>query len=203
MTDRDDRDDSRRQIARREQRKAGDRSARLANALMKLPAAALGKMGLDEELREAVDRARAVTALGARRRAERTLAGDLRRVDLVAVEARLAKVQATGTAEPQQFQLAERWRTRMLEGGLAGAAGFPGGVDAPLPQLIERAQRERATGEPPGAARALFRHIAAALKVPAATAPAGGEPPAAVDDDTPDDDAPDDAADDDATDDTD
>jgi ribosome-associated protein len=199
MTDRDDRDESRRQIARREQRKAGDRSARLANALMKLSAPALSKMGLDEQLREAVDRARAVTALGARRRAERTLAGDLRRVDLVAVEAKLAKVQATGSAEPQQFQLVERWRTRMLEDGLAGAAGFPGGVDAPLPQLIERAQRERATGEPPGAARALFRHIAAALKAPPVKAAAGGEPQAVADDGATDEDASDDTnADDDA-----
>ncbi|HEY0478397.1 MAG TPA: ribosome biogenesis factor YjgA [Kofleriaceae bacterium] len=202
MTDRDDRDESRRQIARREQRKAGDRSARLANALMKLSAPALSKMGLDEQLREAVDRARAVTALGARRRAERTLAGDLRRVDLVAVEAKLAKVQATGSAEPQQFQLVERWRTRMLEDGLAGAAGFPGGVDAPLPQLIERAQRERATGEPPGAARALFRHIAAALKAPPVKAAAGGEPQAVADDGATDEDASDDTnADDDADDD--
>ncbi|HEX7839360.1 MAG TPA: DUF615 domain-containing protein, partial [Kofleriaceae bacterium] len=108
MSDRDDRDESRRQIARRAQRTAGDRSARLANALMKLPASALGKMGLDEDLRDAVDRARAVTAQSARRRAERTLAGDLRRVDLAAVEARLAKVQATGTAEPQPFHLIER-----------------------------------------------------------------------------------------------
>ena len=52
----------------------------------------------------------------------------------------------------------------MLEGGLAAAAGFPGGVAEPLPRLIEQAQRERATGRPLGAARALIRHIAAALK---------------------------------------
>lgn len=182
MSDRDDRDESRRQIARREQRTAGDRSARLANALMKLPASALGKMGLDEELREAVDRARAVTAQSARRRAERTLAGDLRRVDLVAVAARLAKVQATGTAEPQPFHLVEQWRARMLEAGLAGAAEFPGGVAAPLPQLIERAQRERATGRPPGAARALFRHIAAVLKAQRVEDVTGGEPEAVAND---------------------
>src|SRR5256885_1802527 len=62
MADRDDRGESRRQIARRQQRKAGDRSARLANALMKLPVSALGKLGLDEDLRASVDRARAVTA---------------------------------------------------------------------------------------------------------------------------------------------
>jgi ribosome-associated protein len=164
MSDRDDRGESRRQIARREQRTAGERSARLANALMKLSAPALGKLGLDEELREVVDRARAVTSQVARRRAERALAGALRREDLVELAAKLAKVQDTGSGEPQQFHLAEQWRARMLEGGLAAAAGFPGGVAEPLPRLIEQAQRETATGRPPGAARALFRHIAAALK---------------------------------------
>ena len=164
MSDRDDRGESRRQIARREQRTAGERSARLANALMKLSASALGKLGLDEELREAIDRARAVTSQVARRRAERALAGALRREDLVELAAKLAKVQETGSAEPQQFHLVEQWRARMLEGGVAAAAGFPGGVAEPLPRLIEQAQRESATGRPPGAARALFRHIAAALK---------------------------------------
>jgi ribosomal 50S subunit-associated protein YjgA (DUF615 family) len=164
MSDRDDRSESRRQIARREQRTAGERSARLASALMKLSLSALGKLRLDEELREAVDRARAVTSQGARRRAERALAGALRREDLVELTAKLAKLQEMGSAEPEQFHLAEQWRARMLEGGLAAAAGFPGGVAEPLPRLIEQAQREKATGRPPGAARALFRHIAAALK---------------------------------------
>lgn len=186
MNDRDDRGESRRQLVRREQRTAGERSARLANALMKLSASALGKLGLDEELRAAVDRARAVTSQVARRRAERALAGALRREDLVALAAQLAKVQETGSAEPQQFHLVEQWRVRMLEGGIAAAAGFPGGVAEPLPRLIEQAQRERATGRPPGAARALFRHIAAALKAPSAPVTGGevaDDDAAAVDDD--------------------
>lgn len=189
MSDRDDRGDSRRQLARRQQRKAGDRSARLANALMKLPVSALGKLGLDEDLRASIDRARAVTAHVARRRAERTLAGDLRRIDLVALDTRLAQVQTTAAAEPQHFHLAEQWRTRLIEGGLAAAAEFPGGVTEPLPQLIASAQRERVTGRPPGAARALFRHITAVLKVQLATPIASGDN-ATTDDDKDTDDEP-------------
>jgi ribosomal 50S subunit-associated protein YjgA (DUF615 family) len=49
-------------------------------------------------------------------------------------------------------------------GWVAAAATFPGGAGDELPRLIDAAQRERATGRPPGAARALFRHIANALK---------------------------------------
>jgi len=162
MPDHDDR--SARQIARGKQRKAGDRSARLARTLMALPPTAVKKLELDDDLREAVDRARAVTAHIARRRAERTLAGDLRRFDLGAVEDQLARLAESSTADAQQFHLAEQWRARLIEGGVAAAATFPGGGGDELARLIEAAQRERTTGRPPGAARMLFRHIVGVLK---------------------------------------
>lgn len=158
-----DDDQPRRQIARRQRRRAGEGSARLAKTLMELPEAALGKLGLDEDLREAVDRARAVTAHGARRRAERTLAGDLRRAELGDLEERLASVQESGAADTRLFQLAEKWRARLIDGS-AAAADFPGADQQALLALIEQARRERDTGRPPGAARALFRHLVAALK---------------------------------------
>jgi ribosome-associated protein len=177
VSDRDDGGESRRQVARRALRAAGDRSARLAHELMTLPASALGKLGLDEDLRETVDSARAVKAHVARRRAERTLAGELRRGDLAELESRLANAQTGSTHETQTFHLAETWRARMIEGGIAAAAEFPGGASEPLPRLIEEAQRERTTGRPRGAARALFRHIAAVLNArPADPAePAAGD----------------------------
>jgi ribosome-associated protein len=163
MAARDDDTENARLVARRRQRAAGDRSARLANTLMKMSAPALAKLELDDDVREAVDRARAVTSLIARRRAERTLAGELRRVDLVELEDRMTTAATTSTTDVQRLHLAESWRTKMIEGGFAAAAEFPGGTAEPLPQLIERAQRERTTGKPPGAARALFRHLMATL----------------------------------------
>ena len=179
VDDDDDRGESRRQIARRAQRAAGNQSARLAHVLMTLPASALRALGLNEELRAVVDRSRAVKPHVARRRAERNLAGELRRVDLADVEARIAKVQATGAAEPQKFRLAEEWRARLIEEGSAAAAEFPGGAAEPLPHLVAEAQRERETGRPRGAARALFRHIVAVLGARPADAGAAGD---AVDD---------------------
>lgn len=153
----------RRRIAKRQRRAAGEGSARLAKALMELPESALGKLGLDEDLRAAVDRARAVTAHGARRRAERTLAGELRRAELGDLEERMTSAQAGGGAEVRLFHLAERWRARLLEGS-AAVAEVPGGDPQALEVLLEQARRERDTGRPPGAARALFRHILALLK---------------------------------------
>jgi ribosomal 50S subunit-associated protein YjgA (DUF615 family) len=52
----------------------------------------------------------------------------------------------------------------MIEEGVAGAAEFPGGCDDALVRLIDAARRERDTGRPPGAARALFRHVIEVLK---------------------------------------
>jgi len=158
-----DDDRSARQIARAKQRKAGDRSARLATALMKLGASDLDKLDVDDELREAIVRARNVTSHNARRRAERTLAGDLRRFDLAELDDQLENL-SEGTAEVQQFHLAERWRTTMIEQGVTAAATFPGGVDDQLRGLIEAAQRERATGLPRGAGRLLFRRIVELLR---------------------------------------
>jgi len=158
-------DRSARQIARSKQRRAGDASARLATALMALGDAALARLVIDDELREAIDRARAVTTNIARRRAERTLAGDLRRFDLAELEAAL-NAASSNDVDVKVFHLAERWRARLVEEGAAALAEFPGGADDELAGLVNAAQRERTTGRPRGAARALFRGVAARLKQP-------------------------------------
>ena len=174
-------DDTRnaRQLARSKQKRAGDRSARLANTLMKLAAAKLAKLPLDEELREVVDRARAIPSNIARRRAERSLAGELRRYDLADIDDQLAQLEQGAGAEVRQLHEAEKWRARLIEEGIAALAEFPGGSDDRLPALIEAARRERATGLPRGAARQLFRHVVERLKPP----PAPDEPDDDQDDD--------------------
>lgn len=184
-----DDDRSARQIAKGRKNKAGDRSARIAHELMKLPLSSVRKIVLDAELRIAVDRARAITSMVARRRAERTLAGDLRRHDLIALSQRLSRVHESENADTELFHDGEKWRARMIEEGLAATAEFPPGVDDELPRLIDAAQREKTTGRPPGAARALFRHVIEALRVHQATAAVepDGDDDAADDDDDGDD----------------
>ncbi len=150
---------------------------------MRLSAAAVKKLELDEGLREALERARAVTPHVARRRAERTLAGELRRYDLVELDAQLAKVHEAGNTDARQLHVAEQWRARMIEEGVAAAASFPGGADEPLSRLIDAAKRERASGRPPGAARALFRHIVEVLKAQRPEADSDGDPDGDPDDD--------------------
>ena len=130
---------------------------------MELAPSALAKLELDDDLRADIERARAVIAHIARRRAERTLAGDLRRFDLVDLDDKLANIQ-DNNADVREFHLAEQWRTRLLEEGGAAAATLPGGSTDELVRLIEAARKERDTGKPPGAARTLFRHVVEILK---------------------------------------
>ena len=155
-----------RAFAKRQRRVAGEVSARIARTLMQLPDTTIGKLEMDEDLLDSVQRARAIKSQIARRRAERTLAGDLRKIDLVDLETKIKNVQETGSAEPRLFHEAERWRARLIDEGSAAAEQFPGGNVDPLPSLIHQARRERDTGKPPGAGRALFRHVMSVLKAP-------------------------------------
>jgi ribosome-associated protein len=157
-------DESRRQAAQREKRQAGDRSARVARQLMDMSDAVFAKLDVDEELRDEIANARKVSSPIARRRAERALAGYLRGIDMADLQQRMANVEATGSADPRLFHAAEKWRARLIEEGSAAAEEFPGGNVEPLPTLIQNARRERDTGKPPGAARALFRHVMSVLK---------------------------------------
>ena len=186
MTDEpDDEAPSRRQLARKARRDDGDQSSRLARALMEMSNAALGRLGLDEALRGEVDRARRITALVARRREERRLAGVIRRADGDDLEARLAKVRAGGDAQNRPFHQGEAWRARLLDEGAPAQAEFvaahPGVDPIRLAKMVADAISERATERPRGAGRALFRTVMAALTAVA--------PEAEADDDAGDDDA--------------
>ena len=162
MTDDDDR--TARQISRSRTKKAGDRSARLARILMEMKQSLLDKLELEEELRDAIDQARRVDSPIARRRAERTLAGDLRGFDLVELTEKIENAGKQTDADVAHFHTVERWRDRLIAEGAVALAEFPVAQDAELPRLIDAAKRERETGRPPGAARALFRHIAGLLE---------------------------------------
>ena len=159
--------ESPRQQARRERKEAGDRAAHAAHTLMLLPKAEVGRLELDDELLEAVDRARAVYSRVARRREERRLAKVLRSADFGHMEARLTSLQDQAPADVRTFQRAEAWRTRLLEEDAAAEAFHAEHPELDRKhwgQLINSAQRERDRGKPRGAKRALFREVIAVLR---------------------------------------
>jgi ribosome-associated protein len=170
VTDEDENDsgESRRQISRRNQRNAGDQSAQVAHTLMAISASALAKLELDETLLAAAQRARKIKSMIARRREERALAGALRRVDLDALQKRLTSVQSTGVSDTRLLHETERWRAQLIAEGddavPAFCAAYPTADAHSLFPLIANAKKEQLTGRPPGAARALFRHVSGLVK---------------------------------------
>lgn len=162
--------DSRRQIVKRAQRHAGDRSAKVARLLMSIHASTLPKLEMGEDLDEVLTRARATKSLIARRREERCVASALRRIDLPALEERIQNVQTNGVADLRLFQLAETWRERLIAEGPSALETFrqdyPSAVNVALEPFIVAAVRERTFGKPLGSARALFRQVIAVMKPP-------------------------------------
>lgn len=155
---------SEREISRGKRKREGDKSADLARTLMQLKEALLKKLVIDQEMRLEIDKARRITAPVARRRAERTLAGDLRRWDLLDLAAKLSKVHESNNLDTRLLHDAEEWRARLIEEGPEIAKDLPGGIDDDLIRMIQIARRERDTGKPPGAARKLFRFVMDRLK---------------------------------------
>jgi len=155
---------SEREISRGKRKREGDKSSELARALMLLKEPLLKKLVIDQEMRIEIDKARRITAPVARRRAERTLAGDLRRWDLLDLAEKLSKVHESNNLDTRLLHEAEEWRSRLIEEGPEIAKDLPGGIDDELIRMIQIARRERDTGKPPGAARKLFRFVMDRLK---------------------------------------
>jgi ribosome-associated protein len=157
-----------RDVSKRKRREAGQRSTKVAHALMEMRAAALAKLELHEDIRAAVDRARSMKVPGARRREERRLAGELRRVDLGEVESQLERHEKSGRANARLFQQAEAWRETLITKGDSAVDSFHDelvGLEKDRTrELIANAQREKSHGAPKGAARLLFRYIMVALE---------------------------------------
>jgi len=160
---------------RRRVRESGERSAKVASTLVQMPDASVRRLELEPRVREAVDRARTTRTHIARRREERRLAGVLRGVDLDALQTMLDGLRLDDGADARLFQLAERWRERLIaEGHAALCEAFPSVNAARMTQLVADARRELASGRPRGARRLLFREVMALLQAAEAAGGDGG-----------------------------
>jgi ribosome-associated protein len=151
---------------REAKRDHGKRSQKLARELMNLLEAKLDELVLDEHLMEAIKDSRRHTSLPARRREERRLGGVLREYDLDEVEAALHAATAEERAAAALFKKMERWRERVIDSdaGLAAFAEATGvEVDDGWRAAVDDARRERDTGRPRGAAKALFKKVRSAM----------------------------------------
>lgn len=135
----------------------------LGEALLGLTAEQLGKLDLPAELLEAVRLGQTITAHGGLRRQRKFIGKLLRQIDAEPIRAGLAALQHQDASAVRLQHLCEAWRDRMLAEGDSAVDRFiaerPEADRQKLRQLLRDGRRERDAGQPPRAARLLFRYL--------------------------------------------
>jgi ribosome-associated protein len=126
-------------------------------------AAVMAKLDLPENLREAIEACRAINARGGRKRQLQYIGKLMRGIDPAPVRRALEALAGRDAAETAALHRLERWRERLIEEGDAALAEllneYPAADRQTLRQLMMKAHKEREAGQPPAAARALFRAL--------------------------------------------
>lgn len=143
----------------------------LGRQLTELTRDELERIDLPEELREAIEFARRVTAHEARRRHMQYIGKLMRRIDADVVSRQLANATGSSRAAVARMHHAERWRDRLIadDVALTELLGLHPVADAQwLRTTIRAARREQAAAKPPKHARELYRWLHEQLDTPGA-----------------------------------
>ena len=159
MTDEDDIDERPSKSLRK--RQSTDLQA-LGEALIELPASELAELPLPENLRDAVELARRITAHGGLYRQKQYIGKLMRKIDAEPIRDALAARKNRERVAALEFRRVEQWRDRLLAEGPSAIETLRTDTHvqfdtAELTRLVERARTERLREQPPHAARELFR----------------------------------------------
>lgn len=139
----------------------------LAGQMAGLSDAELGRLGVDQALRDALALVRPMKASGARNRQLKHCVKFMDGEALGEVRAYLEDRHSQQVSANRAFHAIERWRDRLLgEGDKALEALFDTYPDLDrqrLRQLCRDAVREQESGKPAGAMRRLFRYLRESL----------------------------------------
>jgi len=133
----------------------------LAAQLIGLSPALRAQLPLGEDVRKAIEQARAIRSHVARKRQLQFVAKLLRRADPEAIREALADFDADARKLAARQHRCEAWRDRLIDRGDTALGALrqqrPDSDGPRLRQLMRTARQEAAGGKPPAAARALFR----------------------------------------------
>ena len=139
----------------------------LGMELTKLSSDTLKKIGLDEELFEAIVTYKKITSNSALKRQAQFIGRLMRDTDPAPIEAYLAKLRGDNTAHNAFLQRVEQARTRLLadDGSITQfMADFPQADAGKLRTLIRNTKKEQEQNKPPKNFRALFQEIKAVME---------------------------------------
>ncbi len=125
------------------------------------------KIGLDEDLFEAIATYKKITSNSALKRQAQFIGRLMRDTDPAPIEAFLAKLRGDNTAHNAFLQRVEQARTRLLadDGAITQfMADFPQADAGKLRTLIRNTKKEQEQNKPPKNFRALFQEIKAVME---------------------------------------
>lgn len=135
----------------------------LGEELVQLPPSDLAAIEMPDELREAVETARRITAHGARVRQRLYIGKVLRRTDVEPIRQALERRADVDRQRVRSEHAIEEWRTRLIADDATawtelGARIAPTDLTE-LRALARQARAEGGSGRPPASARRLFRRL--------------------------------------------
>ena len=139
----------------------------LGMELTKLSSDTLKKIGLDEELFEAIATYKKITSNSALKRQAQFIGRLMRDTDPAPIEAYLAKLRGDNAAHNAFLQRVEQARIRLLadDGAITQfMADFPQADAGKLRTLIRNTKKEQEQNKPPKNFRALFQEIKAVME---------------------------------------
>jgi ribosome-associated protein len=139
----------------------------LGAELVKLSAEQLARIGMPETLREAILECKRYNKHEAIRRQMQYIGKLMRDLDVAPIQDQLNALHAPSRRQTALFHVAEKWRTELLadpETIARFASEFPEADAAKLRSLIGKAQKERASDQPPKNYRELFHVVNAILQ---------------------------------------
>lgn len=150
-------------VSKSQRKRDLDELRQLGMKLLEFSEDSLRQLKLPEQLLEAVLTGKRITSHVARKRQLQYIGKLMKTFDATPVREAVAAREHQHDASTREFHLLESLRDRLLVEGDAAVsavlAHFPHTDRPHLRKLVRQARQQQATGQPAGAARALFRYL--------------------------------------------
>jgi len=149
------------EISKSQRKREANELLELAKVLVVMPESRLKRMPMEQDLRDALDFARAIKSHGARKRQLMTVGKMLRQRDNDELLDAVNSFDQKNRKVNERFHHIETWRDRLLEGSDQVLSELleqaPDANAQSLRQLIRNAKKEATLGKPPMSSRKLFK----------------------------------------------
>lgn len=137
--------------------------ADLCEEITQLAPAQIAKLGLPENIEDAILSAAKMPLKGARKRQLKFINGLMRKIDVDPIQLQLDKLNAKSAHAARELHQLERWRERFLSDEKQVLNEFllqyPKADVQHIRQLVRNAKKEASLQKPPKSSRLLFRYL--------------------------------------------